>query len=71
LQGAGPTTPTEERSLMLSNTTGGASQVAILRSATTSNSFAEPVDRVLRMNPTDAEDVFDILSLGSKVVIRR
>lgn len=71
LPGAGPTTPTEERSLMLSNTTGGASQVAILRGAASSNPLAEPAERVLRMNPTDAEDVFDILSLGSKVVIRR
>ena len=71
LQGAGLTTPTEERSMMLSNTTGGASQVAILRGAAAANPLAEPAERVLRMNPTDAEDVFDILSLGSKVVIRR
>lgn len=71
LPGTGPTTPSEERSLMLSSASGDASQVAILRGATATNSLAEPTGRVLRMNPTDAADVFDILSLGSKVVIRR
>ena len=71
LAGAGPTTPSEERSLMLSNSSGEVSQVAILRGAASSNPLTEPAERVLRLNPTDAEDVFDILSLGSKVVIRR
>ncbi len=71
LPGAGPTTPTEERSLMLSSTNGAASQVAILRGAVTTNPLTEPKGRVLRMRPVDAADVFDILSLGSKVVIRR
>ncbi len=71
LQGTGPTTPTEERSLMLSNASGGATQVAILRGAKTTNPLDKSAGRVLRMNPTDAADVFDILSLGSKVVIRR
>ncbi len=65
-----PITPTEERSLMLTNSNGEASQVAILRGAT-SNPLGEPTGRVLRMNPNDATDVFDILTLGSKVVIRR
>lgn len=69
--GAGPTTLTEERSLMLSNASGDVSQVAILRGAVASNPLTDPTDRVLRLNPTDAEDVFDILSVGSKVVIRR
>ncbi len=71
LPGASPTTPTEERSLMLSSTSGSTTQVAILRGATATNPLAEPAGRVLRMNPNDAADVFDILSLGSKVVIRR
>jgi len=71
LPGAGPTTPSEERSLMLSNASGDASQVTILRGATATHPLAEPTGRVLRMNPTDAADLFDILSLGSKVVIRR
>jgi len=69
--GAGPTTPTEERSLMLASATGAVSQVAILRGATAPNSLSEPAGRVIRLNPSDAGDIFDILSLGSKVVIRR
>ena len=71
LPGTGPTTPTEERSLMLSNSSGATTQVAILRGATTTNPLTETAGRVLRMSPTDAADVFDILSLGSTVVIRR
>ncbi len=69
--GTGPTTPTEERSLMLSSATGAASQVAILRGATAPNPLSEPAGRVIRLSPNDASDIFDILSLGSKVVIRR
>jgi len=71
LPGASPTTSTEERSLMLSSTDASATQVVILRGSTATNSIADPAGRVLRLNPTDAADVFDILSLGSKVVIRR
>jgi len=71
LPGVGPTTPTEERSLMLSSSNGSATQVTILRGITATNPLAEPAGRVLRMNRTDVADVFDILSLGSKVVIRR
>lgn len=67
----GPTTPTEERSLMLSSSSGAAAQVAILRGSVATASQADPAGRVLRLNPKDAEDIFDILSLGSKVVIRR
>ena len=71
LPGSGPTTPSEERSLMLSNVNGGATKVAILRGATAPNRLAATAGREMRMNPTDAKDAFDILSLGSKVVIRR
>ena len=71
LPGSGPMTPSEERSLMLSNVNGGATKVAILRGTTTSNPLAATAGREMRMNPTDAKDVFDILSLGSRVVIRR
>ena len=71
LPGTSPTTSTEERSLMLSITSAGATQVAVLRGTMATNSLADPAGRVLRLNPTDAADVFDILSLGSKVVIRR
>ena len=71
LPGTGPTTPTEERSLMLSSANGGVEKVAVLRGTVSTNPLAEPAGRILRMKPADAEDVFDILSLGSKVVIRR
>ncbi len=71
LPGSGPTAPNEERSLMLSSTNGAVTQVAILRGATTANPLGTTTGREMRMNPTDAKDVFDILSLGSKVVIRR
>jgi len=69
--GVGPTAATEERSLMLSSTAGDAKQVAILRGSARKYSATEPTSRVLRLNPNDAQEVFDILSLGSKVVIRR
>jgi LysM repeat protein len=69
LTGAGGAS--EERSLTIASIEQGVSQVAILRGATSSNPVTEPAGRVLRMNSADAEDVFDILSLGSKVVIRR
>ncbi len=62
---------TEERSLTLSNAAGETSQLAILCSATPTAPRAEPVHRMIRLQPTDVADVFDILSLGSKVVVRR
>ncbi len=71
LPGTGPTTPTEERSLMLSNSADGVEKVAVLKGTNSSSPLAEPAGRILRLKPADAEDVFDILSLGSKVVIRR
>lgn len=71
LPGAVPSTTSEERSLMLSSTNGGTGQVAVLRGTSSTNPLTEPAGRILRMKPADAEDVFDILSLGSKVVIRR
>lgn len=71
LPGLSSTTPTEERSLMLSNTSGDATQVVILRGAMTTNPQTAAVGRELRLKPTDAADIFDILSLGSKIVIRR
>ena len=70
LPGASPTTLTEERSLMLSSTNGDG-KVVVLRGTTSTNPLTEPAGRILRMKPSDAADVFDILSLGSKVVIRR
>jgi len=71
LPGAGPTTPSEERSLMLASAKGESTQVAILRGAAAASSAGDPTGRVLRLKPQDAEDIFDILSVGSKVIIRR
>lgn len=71
LPGTGPTTISDERSLMLSSANGGTHQVAVLRGTSSNSPLAEPAGRILRLKPSDAEDVFDILSQGSKVVIRR
>jgi LysM repeat protein len=68
----GPNTTTDDRSLMLTNPNGDVSQVTIIRSAN-SNALAAstPTSRVIQLKNRDVEDVFDILSLGSRVVIRR
>jgi len=66
-----PTTPTEDRSLTLSKSNGETSQLAILRDTGRNSPPSEPVSRVIRLDPTDVADVYDILSLGSKVIIRR
>jgi hypothetical protein len=66
------TTPTEERSILLTNTGGITNQVAILRAVgPASATAAEPVGRVIQLKPADVQDMFDILSLGSQVTIRR
>jgi len=61
---------TEEQSLMLSRSDGSTNQLAILRGSN-ATSPAEPAGRVLRLRPQEVGDVYDILSLGSQVVIRR
>ena len=64
--------PSEERTVILKNTTGVTNQVAILRrSGSTLPAAADPAGRVIRLQSSDVEDVFDILSLGSPVTIRR
>ncbi len=65
-----PVTPTEDRSLVLSNSTGGTNQLVIIRGANASIA-ADPAGRVIRLSSADVSDVYDILSLGSQVVIRR
>ena len=71
------TTPTaataagEDRSLTLSNSSGESSQLVILRGSGRSSPPSEPASRVIRLKTHDVADVFDILSLGSKVTIRR
>jgi len=61
---------TEEPSLMLSRPDGDTNQLTILRGSNATTP-AEPTGRVLRLSPQEIGDVYDILSLGSRVVIRR
>jgi LysM repeat protein len=66
------TAPSEERSILLTNTGGVTNQVAILRAAGPASAMAaEPAGRVIQLKPADVQDMFDILSLGSQVTIRR
>ncbi len=70
--GSAPTTPTDQKSIMMTNTSGGASQIAILRGANGSApGSTDPAGRVIRLKIQDVGDVYEILSLGSQVVIRR
>ena len=70
--GSIPTTASDQRSIMMTNTSGEASQIAILRSAGGAGPGSTgPTGRVIRLSSEDAEDVYDILSLGSQVIIRR
>ncbi len=69
---ASPVTPTEERSLILTNSAGGTNQLVIIRgSHATTGSATDPSGRVIRLSSADVGDVYDILSLGSEVTIRR
>jgi LysM repeat protein len=71
LSSAAPTA-SEERSILLTNTGGVTNQVTILRAAgPASATAAEPAGRVIQLKGSDVQDVFDILSLGSQVTIRR
>ena len=68
---ATPGGPTEDRSLTLTNASGQSTQLAIIRGASQNSPAAEPTSRVIRLKTGDVDEVFDILSLGSKVIIRR
>ena len=62
----------DQKSIMMTNTSGGASQIVILRGANGSApGSTDPAGRVIRLKIRDVEEVYDILSLGSQVVIRR
>ena len=69
---ASPVTPTEERSLILMNTSADTNQLVIIRGANVAaGASTDPVGRVIRLSSADVGDVFDILSLGSEITIRR
>ena len=64
--------PTEDRSLLLANPTSTSGQAAVLRGPGSADPIAaEPASRVIRLKSTDVTDVYDILSVGSRVTIRR
>jgi hypothetical protein len=63
---------TEDRSLLLSNPASPNSQAAVLRGPGNSDPASpQPAGRVIRLKSSDVNDVFDILSVGSRVTIRR
>jgi murein DD-endopeptidase MepM/ murein hydrolase activator NlpD len=63
---------TEERSLLLANPSGANGQPAILRGPGQSDPLsAQSRARVIRLKEADVNDVYDILSQGSRVTIRR
>jgi LysM repeat protein len=65
-------TSSEERSILLTSTAGGNGQVTILRGpGAASPAATDPTGRVIQLRGSDVEDVYDILSLGSQVMIRR
>jgi LysM repeat protein len=62
----------EDRSLLLANAADPAAPAAVLRGPGSSDPASpQPVGRVIRLKSTDVEDVYDILSVDSKVTIRR
>ena len=67
-----PAGATEDRGLLLTNAANPASQPAMLRGPGTPDQVsAPPAARVIRFKATDVEDVYDILSVGSTITIRR
>ena len=67
-----PTGATEDRGLLITSTTAPTSQPAMLRGPGSADQVsAPPVSRVIRFKATDVEDVYDILSVGSTITIRR
>jgi LysM repeat protein len=63
--------PTEDRSLLLANQASTSGQAAIIRGPGSDPIATEPAGRVIRLKSTDVVDVYDILSVGSRITIRR
>lgn len=60
------------RSLVLANPAAGGGQIAVVRGAGSAGDIAaEPRHRMIRLKSGEIDDVFDILSVGSRVTIRR
>jgi hypothetical protein len=69
----GPASGTsEDRSLLLANAANPSSPAAVLRGPGSSDPASpQPAGRVIRLKSTDVNDVYDILSVGSRITIRR
>jgi hypothetical protein len=62
----------EDRSLILANPASPGSQAAVLRGPGNSDPASpQPAGRVIRLKSSDVNEVYDILSVGSRVTIRR
>jgi LysM repeat protein len=67
-----PAGATEDRGLLITNTASPTSQPAMLRGPGMADQVsAPPAARVIRFKATDVGDVYDILSVGSTITIRR
>ncbi len=65
-------TPTEDRSMLLANIANPTGQAAVLRGPGAPGAMAsQPASRVLKLKTTDVGDVYDILSIGSRITIQR
>jgi LysM repeat protein len=62
----------EDRSLILANPASPGAQAAVLRGPGSSDPASpQPAGRVIRLKSGDVNEVYDILSVGSRVTIRR
>ena len=67
-----PAGATEDRGLLLSNSANPTGQPAILRGPGSADPVSTPpAARVIRLKSNDVRDVYDILSVGSRITVRR
>jgi LysM repeat protein len=67
-----PAAATEDRGLLLSNAALPGSQPALLRGPGNADPVSSPpAARVIRLRSNDVHDVYDILSVGSTITVRR
>ena len=68
--GSSPSVATEEQSLVLTNASSTSGQVVVVRGLELS-ATGSPASRDIRLNSGEVNDVYDIMSVGSRVIIRR
>jgi hypothetical protein len=67
-----PAGATEDRGLLLSNSANPAAQPALVRGPGQADPVSTPpAARVIRLKSNDVRDVYDILSVGSTITVRR